>query len=64
MSSGVNEGLDVVAIDLAVDVEHDHGAETLRVVLHCKLHIVFDILIRNFLKEENNHQIKYKIQRS
>ena len=49
LSSRVNESFDVVSIDLAIDVQHDHGAEALGVVLHRKLHVMLDVLVLDFL---------------
>ena len=49
LSSRVNESFDVVSIDLAIDVQHDDGAEALGVVLHRKLHVMLDVLVLDFL---------------
>ena len=38
------------AVDSAVDVEHDDGAEAFGVVLHRKFHVMFDIFVFDFLK--------------
>ena len=38
------------AVDSAIDVEHDDGAETFGVVLHRKFHVMFDIFVFDFLK--------------
>ena len=53
MSTGIDESFDRDAVDLAVDVEHDDGAEALRVVLHGQLHVVLDVLVLDLLRDQS-----------
>lgn len=59
LCSRVHEGLDGVPVDLAVDVEHDDGAEALRVVLHGQLHVGVDVLVLDLV---GDHPLRLHVE--
>ena len=57
LGTGINESLDLVAVDFAVDVEHDDGSKALGVVLHRKLHVVLYVVALNFLTKNIDDRV-------
>jgi len=49
LSPGIDKSFNMVTVDIAVNVEHDDGAEGLRAVFHGQLHVSVDVLVLDLL---------------